>query len=294
MSFGPTVTPLTATQVDATTLVPLSKDSARNEIKCDEFLDALLLVANAQSVAARSGDVFCVRQPGGTPGTDELQLYNDGTNSYIHHSPSSNTGELRLYGPNGNSPPDARTVIGNAFIALYCGDGVRIHSQSLGFRSGNAVIGLSSTDQLKWSDDTTDYYQGTPDAGMKRAAASVVRITDGGTAGGTLSSVMLSPAQLTGNTNNWNPGTARYIRVSSDGAYNITGLVAGVDGQEVRILNVGANTLTLVDQSGSSTASNRWLTHDTASIDLNPNEGAWAVYDATTARWRVWKMHGQL
>lgn len=53
------------------------------------------------------------------------------------------------------------------------------------------------------------------------------------------------------------------------------------------IVNVGTQDLVLANNSGSSTAENRILTHTGANITLNPNESALIIYDRTSARVRT-------
>lgn len=63
--------------------------------------------------------------------------------------------------------------------------------------------------------------------------------------GGTGVADVATPAQLTGNVNNYNPGLAKLIKVSTDGAadHSITGLAGGFAGAEVLIMNVNTSTL---------------------------------------------------
>ena len=98
----------------------------------------------------------------------------------------------------------------------------------------------------------------------------------------------ISPSQITGSQNNYNPSglaTANTMRLTSDGAYNITGLNAQSDGHLLLVVNVGSNTLTLKDEDAASSAANRFaLTHDFAL----PAAGAAILrYDATATRWHL-------
>ena len=104
----------------------------------------------------------------------------------------------------------------------------------------------------------------------------------GAVAGGTV-----SPASLSANTNNYAPGAGGFQRWTSSAAINVTGMAAGLAGEVRRIINVGTNTITLTNQDSNSTAANRWLTTTGASLALAANKIALAVYDATTAAWRV-------
>lgn len=112
-------------------------------------------------------------------------------------------------------------------------------------------------------------------------------IVGGSTSGATISS---APAEvsITGNTDNWDVGVpSRYCRVAANGAYSITGLMAGEDGEERELWNVSAHTLTIPHESGSSDAANRWCCHGSANIAWAPNNLLQIRYDGTTQRWRA-------
>ena len=99
----------------------------------------------------------------------------------------------------------------------------------------------------------------------------------------------LTPAALSGDVNNYNPtglGSSFAIRIDGGASdRNITGLATGSDGRLVEIINIGStNTLTLVNQSSSSTAANRMLFG--ADVVIGINQSVVMRYDGTTARWR--------
>lgn len=98
----------------------------------------------------------------------------------------------------------------------------------------------------------------------------------------------ISPAQITADQNNYNPTSladAAVLRLSSDAARSITGLAGGADGRIVIVLNVGAFDLTLVDESASSTAGNRFAL--SADVALAADSGIILIYDSTSSRWRA-------
>src|SRR5262249_5642113 len=71
-----------------------------------------------------------------------------------------------------------------------------------------------------------------------------------------------TPAQLTANVPNYDPGPGLYQRWSSSTTVNVTGLVSHlVDGAVREIWNVGSNNIILTNQDGTSSAANRWLTN---------------------------------
>lgn len=101
----------------------------------------------------------------------------------------------------------------------------------------------------------------------------------------------LTPTALSGDVNNYNPtglSTALALRIDGGVANrNITGLAGGVDGRIIEIINIGAtNNLTLINNSGSSSAANRFLLP--ADTILPVNTALALRYDGTTAEWRPW------
>lgn len=99
-----------------------------------------------------------------------------------------------------------------------------------------------------------------------------------------------SPSQITSNQNEYASFARGINRFTTNAARDITGMVAGSDG-EVRVLcNTGttaANTLTIKDESSSSTAANRFSVPWNGDCVI-PAEGSVVVfYDGTSSRWRV-------
>lgn len=141
---------------------------------------------------------------------------------------------------------------------------------------------------------STDYYA---------PGGTDVPIADGGTGASTAAAGFaalaatsiaftgdISPAQITGNQNNYNPtglATASRLRISSDTYRQITGLAGGTDGRVLFITNVGASQIDLVEQSGSSDAVNQFRTVGAAWAQLLPGATVILIYDGTSALWDV-------
>jgi hypothetical protein len=98
---------------------------------------------------------------------------------------------------------------------------------------------------------------------------------------------ILTPAQLTVNTDNYAPtggSSAHTIRIDSSGVIDLTGLsLSQVDGRELNLVNVGANNIVLKNDV-TSTAANRFLFG--ADFTLLPNAMVRLNYDGTSSRWR--------
>jgi hypothetical protein len=111
----------------------------------------------------------------------------------------------------------------------------------------------------------------------------------------TLAPVVLRPAQVTGDQNDWNPGTMGSDRttlfVSTDASRNFTGLLATgvVDGASVTWVNNGAQNEVLQDLNVGSAAANQFLCQ-AGDLTLLPAAAALLVRDATAAVWRVFAL----
>jgi hypothetical protein len=99
-----------------------------------------------------------------------------------------------------------------------------------------------------------------------------------------------SPAEITANQNNYEPGAGKDIfRLTANAARNITGIVARNDGDAILLINVDStDAITLKHASADSTDVNRILVPWEGDYVLAAKGGAaLLVYDGTTDRWRV-------
>ena len=92
--------------------------------------------------------------------------------------------------------------------------------------------------------------------------------------------------QFTANQNNLDPGDGATFRISTDASRDITGMVEGIDGKEVRFINVGSNNAVFKNQDANSDAANRFLNDTAADVSVSAEESILFWYDITTARWR--------
>lgn len=100
---------------------------------------------------------------------------------------------------------------------------------------------------------------------------------------------VISPSQLTANTDNWNPTSldaARIIRVSTDASRNLTGIAAQPAGTRLLIHNVGDFDLVLKHEV-TSTAANRIRCPGGVDLTLATEDAAELWYDNSSGRWRV-------
>jgi hypothetical protein len=99
---------------------------------------------------------------------------------------------------------------------------------------------------------------------------------------------VIAPPQITSNQNNYNPtgvATAAVLQLSSDASRSITGLAGGAEGRVIGIINVGSQPIVLSDESGSSTAANRFTLG--VNLTIAAKQAALLRYDGTAARWQA-------
>lgn len=100
---------------------------------------------------------------------------------------------------------------------------------------------------------------------------------------------IVTPAQIAANTDDYDPAglaAARVLRLSTDASRNLTGIVAGVTGRRLLLLNVGTQDLVLKHDT-TSTAANRFFGPGSADFTLTANSAVELWYDITSLRWRV-------
>lgn len=107
---------------------------------------------------------------------------------------------------------------------------------------------------------------------------------------------VISPSAITADQNDYAPtgfSTAGVVRVSHNNAggnRSVTGLAGGAAGRTVTLCFIStssAETFTLVHDSASSTAANRFISPSFADVALGAGECTGLYYDGVTSRWRV-------
>lgn len=96
-----------------------------------------------------------------------------------------------------------------------------------------------------------------------------------------------TPAQITADQNDYNPGNGAFFLVSANAEWSITGLDGGVDGRVVFFRNTNVNTINLTHNSSSSAAENRFNCAGGVTLALARFGIAQFIYDATAQRWAV-------
>jgi hypothetical protein len=266
---------------------------------------SIILEPGAQATTGGDGTII-IRQPGGTAGTNEGQIYHDGTRLLV----GSKSGLTRILAhsaaSNGTPIFEVRSRLGdrNCMQLTDNGSSYIINFQT-GYDSGTfvATCGILSNDQNEWRNISTMHVKWAPgsftttsDVGMIRGNIGVLRISNGSTGGGSFAYTSSTPA-ITSNQNNYVLTGSAFQRLNCTTASDITGIApptggAHVDGRMIRLVNVGTATVTLKHNSASSTAANRMFVSSAADKALAVNAWADLVYDSTdngsgAAGWRV-------
>jgi hypothetical protein len=155
------------------------------------------------------------------------------------------------------------------------------------------AIDLADADEgsLEWGSGSA-----TADARIRRTGTKILTLDNNAAGSGVLAllgqlrlSGIISPAQITANTDDYNPTDVHLnsvLRINSDAARNLTGINAGATGEMILLVNTGAFTITLVHDA-TSTAANRFFCPGSANFALLANQTTLIWYDITSARWRV-------
>lgn len=107
-------------------------------------------------------------------------------------------------------------------------------------------------------------------------------------------------AQITGNQNDYDPGDAGILRLSSDATRSITGISGGAAGRTLLLYNAGAYRINFPFNSGSSSAANRFTalgstmlqnSNTAAQLTLYPTGTFLLVYDATLSLWLIFDLN---
>jgi hypothetical protein len=101
----------------------------------------------------------------------------------------------------------------------------------------------------------------------------------------------ITPSVISAQQNNYNPtglSTANVLKLEASGStQSITGIAGGADGRILILQNVGATySLSLLNESGSSTDVNRFKLGQTSAVSIQPGYSFILIYDSTTQRWR--------
>ena len=268
---------------------------------------SIIIQPGAQATSGGDG-IAIVRQPGGTAGTDEIQLSHNGSRGSIINK----DGALQLGGANiairnvannANTTLTATTLYATGIYSSNSinADGVNNDSYSWGIDDSSFNWNNNFNLRVGWA-----HIRGYANCGIAytgdntNGRRSTLEVTDGSTGGGAWA---YRSATTTVNTsyNNLNlAGHSAFQRLNATAATTITGIApastAGgsgaptwihTDGRIFWLYNVGTFNVTLANESASSTAGNRVTTQTGANVVLGPGRMMQIVYDGTSSRWRT-------
>lgn len=236
----------------------------------------LLNAGNTFSATQVVEGTLTARQSGGVAGTDEVQIYDDGTHSYI----VSKNAELRL---GGNGGTERLRINGSEVIVTDV-----MPTSDLTRHLGSAALQFADLFVRDVYLDAANACLRFNDARLVRAGAQVLKVTGSALADpGGLSSPARTPNTLTADQNDYSPGVGWFQRWTSDASRNVTGMAAGQDGEARYVWNVGAQNIVLQNEHASSSAANRFTTSTGADLTLAVKRCALMMYDAGSSRWRV-------
>lgn len=271
---------------------------------------SVILQPGAQATSGGNGNVV-VRQPGGSAGTDEIQLSHDGGKGSIINK----DGVLQLGGANiaiRNVANNANTTL-TATVLYATGllssdsitaDGVVSDTYSWSLDSSSLNWNQGFHIRVSWSHIRSYGCAGIAYTGNNtNGRYSTLEITDGSSNGGALA-YRSTDHTISANTNDLTPTRFSAVqRWSPTANYNVTGLAAGgstnfsggaptswihTNGRVIWVHNVAtAYNITLKHEDAGSTAGNRFLTETGTDIILPPNSMVMLTYDGTSSRWRV-------
>lgn len=116
-------------------------------------------------------------------------------------------------------------------------------------------------------------------------------VLNGGSALGKLSATQAGTASTTttGTVDDLAFSNARVLRCNNATLLTIRGLAAGIDGQRLTIISVGAGQVDFAHENANSAAANRLVNFATVGLtSLAPGKGRLEYqYDAGTARWQL-------
>lgn len=197
----------------------------------------------------------------------------------------SGSGEGGIYDGSGGVPNGTIATIasGGTFAFAYNNGSPAMEvldtstESRLKSKDGNAVLSVSNT--------VGSLYHTGVGVNVTSGATQITNALD---VAKTISySVMLTPPQITANTNNYAPtnnANSSVWIINSDAARNITGIANPTSGRIITLTNNGSFTITLKNQDTNSTAANRFAFP--ADIALVAGMSVQLLYDDDTDRWR--------
>ena len=97
---------------------------------------------------------------------------------------------------------------------------------------------------------------------------------------------VISPSQITSNQNDYTPtgiAFASVVNLSSDALRSVSGLAGGAEGRIITLINTGSQIVSLLSESASSMAANRFALG--SDLAIGAKQAVILRYDGTASRW---------
>lgn len=234
-------------------------------------------------------------------GSDDVHVSLGGA-AHLSLTTSALTAAMRVLVPNGTVGAPAYSATSDTDTGLYFDGSDNIYVATGGivryvFGGAGGDSGMPAAAKIFL--DGTAF---TGDTYIRESSANVIGLIAGGVEGFQLSQFStrllsglvlggeISPS-FTGTQAAWNPtgfASANVIRVTGTSTPVINGLSATVNNHAFLLINIGATSITINNESASaSAAGNRIRTSTAAAVTFAQHRMAWVWHDATSDRWRL-------
>lgn len=177
------------------------------------------------------------------------------------------------------------TAVGGGTFSV---DG-RVYVTCKGWSDAGAGAQSPTAELLLVSDTTQSYATLTAQDSITLTATALAMVGRVDLQGRLMATSVISPTQLTADTDNWNPtnlATALVIRINVDAPRTITGIVAQTSGTMLLLYNTTAHDVILAHDT-TSTAGNRFYCPNATNYTLAQKASVWIRQDGTHSRWTV-------
>ncbi len=171
------------------------------------------------------------------------------------------------FSPAGNNDAVVTAALGDGYEIEFSGANAVSNTVAWGEQSANSA--MIETNGAKANQKIDPVTTNLADSGLVR-----------------LTVYETSPPQITSDQNDYDPGEAGVLRLTTDATRTVTGFQKGRRGRYLTVINVGTNILNLAHETGSA-AANRISVPGGSSLQLSANRSAVLWYDDVTDRWRV-------
>ena len=246
---------------------------------------AVSLTANAASNIATTSGVLTLQGAGGVSVvTTNVAAGSNGVVIATGNASAGTAGSVQIdTGTSSSGTSQINIGISNAgSINIGNGTNTIYANSSIVLANGNNItFGTSGNFDQSASSGTFKTGSGAVTLNGATTASAGLTVTNAGA----LATKAAADFTTTGTTTDANLGTASLVRLNGATAQTIDGISGGTDGRILTIVNAGANTATITNNSGS--AGKKVITGTGGNINLVTGASITLIYDATDTVWRV-------